>query len=86
MEEKAVPAILRGAAASDLPSRDEVRSIVVPTLILGWADDPAHPAPMAESLAELLVLSELHVADDLAGIRAWPELVRDFLAGICCWE
>ncbi len=86
MEEKAVPAILRGAAASDLPTRDEIRSLVVPTLILAWADDPGHPVSMAESLADLLVLSELHVAGDLAGIRAWPELVRDFLAGICCWE
>ncbi|MGI9080539.1 MAG: alpha/beta fold hydrolase [Acidimicrobiales bacterium] len=86
MEEKAVPAILRGAAASDLPTRDEVRSIVVPTLILGWADDPGHPLSMAESLADLLVLSELHVAADLAAIRAWPELVRNFLAGICCWD
>jgi 3-oxoadipate enol-lactonase len=86
MEEKAVPAILRGAAASDLPTRDEVRSIVVPTLILGWADDPGHPLSMAESLADLLVLSELHVAADLAAIRAWPQLVRDFLAGICCWD
>ena len=34
MEEKAVPAILRGAAASDLPSREEVRGLVVPTLVL----------------------------------------------------
>jgi len=86
MEEKAVPAILRGAAASDLPTRDEIGGLVVPTLILGWADDPGHPVEMAESLADLLVLSELHVASDLAGIRAWPELVRDFLAGLCCWE
>jgi len=86
MEEKAVPAILRGAAASDLPTRGEVRSLVVPTLILGWADDPGHPLSMAESLADLLVLSELRVATDLAAIRAWPDLVRDFLTGICCWD
>jgi len=86
MEEKAVPAILRGAAASDLPTRDEGRTLVVPTLVLAWADDPGHPVEMAESLADLLVLSELHVASDLAGIRAWPELVADFLAGLCCWD
>ena len=86
MEEKVVPAILRGAAASDLPSREEVRTIVVPTLILAWADDPYHPVPVAESLSELLVLSEVHVAHDLAAIRAWPELVRDFVGGLCRWE
>ena len=86
MEEKVVPAILRGAAASDLPSREEVRSIVVPTLILAWTDDPSHPVSVADSLAELLVLSEVHVACDLAGIRAWPGLVREFLGGLCHWE
>lgn len=85
MEEKAVPAVLRGAAASDLPAKDEVRGIVVPTLILAWAGDPEHPVSMAESLAELLVLSELHVAHDLAGIRAWPKLISDFLGNLCRW-
>jgi 3-oxoadipate enol-lactonase len=86
MDKKAVPAILRGAASSDLPSREEVRSLVVPTLILAWADDPGHPVSVAESLADLLVLSELHVATDLAQIRDWSGEVRDFLAGLCRWE
>jgi pimeloyl-ACP methyl ester carboxylesterase len=86
MEEKAVPAILRGAAASDLPTRDEIRGLVVPTLVLAWADDPTHPVSSAQSLADLLVLSELHVAGDLAGIRAWPDLVRNFLGDLCCWD
>jgi len=86
MDEKVVPSILRGAASSDLPARCEVRSIVVPTLILAWAGDAAHPVSTAETLAELMVLSELHVAQDLAAVRRWPDLVRDFLAGICQWE
>jgi len=86
MDEKAVPAILRGAASSDLPTRDEVRSIVVPTLILAWDGDPGHPLATAEQLAELMVMSELHVAADLTGARRWPILVRDFLADLCLWE
>ena len=86
MDEKVVPSILRGAASSDLPTRDEVHSLVIPTLILAWTGDPAHPVSTAETLAELMVMSELHVADDLAGVRRWPELVRDFLGGICQWE
>lgn len=86
MEEKVVPALLRGAAASDLPPRDEIRSIVMPALILAWPGDPGHPVATAEALADLLVLSELHVADDLAGVRTWPGLVRDFLNGLCLWE
>jgi pimeloyl-ACP methyl ester carboxylesterase len=86
MEEKVLPGLLRGAADSDLPSREEIRSIVMPALILAWTDDPGHPVATAETLAELLVLSEIHVADDLAGIRTWPGLVRDFLNGLCLWE
>jgi pimeloyl-ACP methyl ester carboxylesterase len=86
MEEKVVPALLRGAAASDLPTREELRTIVVPTLILAWADDPTHPLSTAEALAEHLVLSEVDVAHDLAGIRAWPERVHSFLDGLCHWE
>jgi hypothetical protein len=26
------------------------------------------------------------VAGDLAGIRAWPDLVRNFLGDLCCWD
>ena len=86
MDEKAVPSILRGAASSDLPTREEIHGLCVPTLILAWTGDPAHPVSTAETLAELMVMSELHVADDLAAVRRWPELVRDFLGGICQWE
>jgi 3-oxoadipate enol-lactonase len=86
MDEKVVPSVLRGAAASDLPSREELRTIVVPTLILAWADDPSHPVATAEALAEHLVLSEVDVAHDLASIRAWPGRVRAFLAELCQWE
>ena len=86
MDQRIMPSILRGAASSDLPTCDEVRSIVVPTLILAWTGDPAHPVSTAERLAELMVLSELHVAGDLAGVRRWPELVRDFLGSICQWD
>lgn len=86
MDEKAIPAILRGAASSDLPTRDEVRSVVVPTLILAWEGDEGHPLSTAEELAGLMVMSELHVASDLAGVRRWPALVRDFLADLCLWE
>jgi len=86
MDEKVVPSILRGAASSDLPRREEIHNVIVPTLILAWTGDPAHPVSTAESLADLMVMSELHVAEDLAAVRRWPELVRDFLGGICAWE
>jgi pimeloyl-ACP methyl ester carboxylesterase len=86
MDEQVLPAILRGAASSDLPTRAEVRSVVVPTLILAWEGDPGHPLSTAEELADLMVMSELHVAADLADVRRWPALVREFLADLCLWE
>lgn len=86
MDEAALPAILRGAASSDLPPRQEVHAVVVPTLILAWEGDPGHPVSTAEELADLMVMSELHVATELADVRRWPGLVRDFLADLCLWE
>lgn len=80
MDEKVVPAILRGAAASDLPAPEEVRGVIVPTLVLAWEDDPAHPVGTARRLADLLLQPELHLARDLVEVRTWPALVRDFLA------
>lgn len=86
MDEKVVPAILRGAAFSDLPARDEIRNVIVPTLILAWDGDPDHPVSTAEALSELMVLSELHVAKSLDDVREWPGTVRDFVGGLCRWE
>jgi pimeloyl-ACP methyl ester carboxylesterase len=82
MDRRALPAILRGAALSDLANREEVRGVIVPTLILAWDGDPGHPLATAETLASLMVQSELHVAPDMDAVRTWPKLVRDFLATI----
>lgn len=86
MNEKALPAILRGMALSDLPSRDELASLVLPVLILAWDGDPCHPVTTAQALADLLILSEIHVAHDLADVRKWPHIVRDFLGNLCFWD
>lgn len=86
MDQEALPAILRGAAESDLPSRQEIRNLCVPTLILAREGDPGHPVATAQALAELMVMSEIHVAEDMADVRAWPALVADFMAGIHCFE
>lgn len=72
-------AILRGVGGSDLPDRDQVASITVPTLILAWEGDPVHPRATADELARLMPASELHVAADLAGVMEWPAIARRFL-------
>lgn len=82
MDKKVIPHILRGAARSDLAAPEEVRAVIVPTLILAWADDPGHPLSTAEMLADLMVQGELHVAHDMDEVRRWPWRVRDFLATV----
>jgi pimeloyl-ACP methyl ester carboxylesterase len=82
MDGDTLPAVLRGAAASDLPSREEVHGVIVPTLILAWPDDPEHPLSTVDELAGLLLQPEVHVASDIEALRRWPLLVRDFLAQV----
>lgn len=73
-------------AASDLPCQEELSRLVVPTLILAWDGDPCHPVETAQALADTIIMSEIHVARDLAEVKRWPYLVRDFLGGLCLWE
>ncbi|WAC65443.1 alpha/beta hydrolase [Agrococcus sp. SL85] len=70
-----LPSLLRGAALSDLPSREAVAAIEVPTRILAWIDDPAHPVSTAEALHGLIGGSTLQVARTPADVQAWPGLL-----------
>ena len=76
-----LPALLRGAAASDLPAREEIARLSQPTLILAWSGDPGHPVSTAEQLAELLPGAQLHISHDAAGIESWGERIAEFLKG-----
>jgi pimeloyl-ACP methyl ester carboxylesterase len=78
--EDVLPAVLRGAARSDLPEPDELRSLDVPALILAWTGDAGHPVVTAEVLADVLPQASLVVASDLASVLAWPERVAELLA------
>lgn len=80
--EDVLPTVLRGAAASDLPELDALRSLDVPAVVLAWAGDAGHPVATAEALAEALPRATLQVADDLATVLAWPERVGELLASI----
>jgi 3-oxoadipate enol-lactonase len=80
VREELLPAVLRGAAASDLPDADAVRAVTAPTLLLAWETDPGHPVTTAERLAELLPDTELHVAHRLGDLASWTDLLEAFLA------
>ena len=71
--------MLRGAAASDLPSPDAIAALDHPALLLAWAGDPGHPESTAERLHELLPNSELRVAGELKDLFGWSAAITDFL-------
>jgi pimeloyl-ACP methyl ester carboxylesterase len=80
---RVLPAILRGAAASDFPDPDAVACLRQPTLVLAWEGDDGHPVSSAERLAELLPNATLAVAKQLADLGAWPARVAEFCARHC---
>jgi pimeloyl-ACP methyl ester carboxylesterase len=49
-----VQAALGGAAQSDMPDLDLLRQLQIPTLILAWEDDTAHPVSTAVELSNTL--------------------------------
>lgn len=67
-----LPAALRGAAASDLPSPEELARITAPTLVLAWTDDPTHPLSTAQVLVETIAGAELVVAATGDDVARWP--------------
>lgn len=73
--------LFRGAATADLPGRDQVAAIGVPTLILAWTGDPSHPVSTARELARLLPDATLHEATTADEFATWTDRVLDFLAG-----
>jgi 3-oxoadipate enol-lactonase len=79
VSEPLFPSVLRGAAASDLPPPEVVRTITVPTLLLAWESDRGHPVSTSQRLAELLPDAQLHVARELRDVAGWTGLVETFL-------
>lgn len=71
-----LPALFRGAASTDLPSPEAIASIDVPTTLLAWVDDPAHPLSTAEALLELLPSAGLEVASTRSDVESWPAILK----------
>lgn len=70
-----LPSIFRGAALSDLPTPAQIASITVPTTVLAWVGDPAHPLSTAEALVELMPHAILRVAETAEHVSAWPQVL-----------
>ena len=72
----------RGAALSDLPPRDQLAALEIPTLILAWPNDATHPLEVAEELHRTLPNSRLEVAREDEDPWRWPEMVREFIGSL----
>lgn len=65
-----------------LPPAAELAIIDIPTLILAWIDDPAHPLSTAYWLHEVLPNSRLVVAKTREDVETWPRLVVEHVEPI----
>ncbi len=72
--------VLRGAVTADLPSREAIGNISVPTLILAWTGDPGHPRSTAEELHGLIDDSVLSLASTRDELDAWTTEIAGFVA------
>lgn len=66
-------------AASDMPSREQIAGIHVPTLIIALHDDANHPMEMAQELNNLINASELFVISAYCDYEKLQGKVKDFL-------
>jgi len=77
-----VQAALGGAALSDMPEPRQLRELEVPTLILAWEDDTAHPVSTAMTLAETLPDVRGIVLCHPGDIREWESALASFVKDI----
>jgi len=79
LKRKTLSNLFKGAALTDFPSRERLKLIEVPTLILAWAGDQTHPIETAIELDRLLPNSEMIIAKDYDDFLKWPSLIREFI-------
>lgn len=86
VREDSFECVMRGGAESDLPPPDMVEAAVagIPTLVLSWdCGDATHPASSAATFrADMAPHARVHIARSLQDTAAWPDVIRDFVAGL----
>jgi pimeloyl-ACP methyl ester carboxylesterase len=81
-----VRAALRGAALSDMPDPDVLAKIDIPTLILAWENDAAHPVSSAEKLVNYLPDVRKLVISHPDDLSEWLPAILDFLLQVAAQE
>lgn len=76
------PQIYMGGAASDLPSREQIAAIKVPTLIVALPEDENHPLEIAQELNSLMTNSSLEVISNYNEYLKLQQKVSEFIASL----
>lgn len=79
VSQELLPAIFRGAALTDLPAPEDLAGVSIPTRVLAWVDDHAHPVSTAERLHALVPAARLSIAETPEDLKTWPAAVGDFI-------
>lgn len=77
-----VQAALGGAARSDMADREDLEALRVPTLILAWEDDMAHPVSTATELGERLPDVREVVVCHPGDITSWQSSLLRFVKDV----
>jgi pimeloyl-ACP methyl ester carboxylesterase len=72
-------ALFRGAQLADFPSASAFADVHIPTLILAWTDDPAHPIGIAERIQHYIADADLKVARNADEVTTWTQEIRTFI-------
>lgn len=76
------PKIYLGGAASDLPDREQIAGIKVPTLIVARLNDPNHPLEIAQEINSLIKGSELVTVSDYQEYLNLQLKVNNFICSV----
>jgi len=76
--------IYNGGAASDLPSREQIAGINIPTLIAANMNDENHPLDIAQELNKLIPNSQFEIISDYNDYLKLQEIVSKFIALHSC--
>lgn len=76
------PKIYTGGAASDLPDREQIAGINVPTLIVAHLNDPNHPLEIAQEINSLIKGSELVTVSDYQEYLNLQQKVSNFISSV----
>jgi len=74
--------IYNGGAVSDFPTREQIKQIAVPTLIISIPNDEKHPIETARELHQLMPNSELVLVSNFNDYRNLQNIICDFLISI----